>query len=735
MMISLPFLIRGLSPRQEKVKAFLGIFFSLFFSAFTFAQSFQYANIPIIEDGKTLLSPFAGGLNQPQFSQIHLNGDTLADLFVFERSTEEILCFHAVADANGKIRYQYAPEDAAMFPSGLVHWVLLADYNCDGLEDVFTASFGFGGITVFENIGSRGNPAFRLVEPNLPDLASNQPVYADTRDIPAFTDVDKDGDLDILAFEAGGFSVSFYQNRAIEDSGRCGPLAFHLNTSCWGNFQEDGLTNAVTLQSPCKRGGPKHAGSTLCAIDSDGDRRKDVLVGDLNFNNLVFLHNGGTLANAEMDQFIFNYPAGSPVSIHIFPSAFWLDIDLDGRKDLIASSNAPNVGANHDQVWLYNNRGTGQAVDWSFSGRRFLIDEMIETGSYAKPAFFDENGDGLTDMLIGNYLYRDNRAATLTAFTLYRNIGTATQPQFELADRDYMTISNIISVIDSDVAPTFVDLDDDGDQDMCVGTFSGKVLFLQNDPLPTGEAGFSLNSGLFQNLDIGQHAMPTFGDLDGDGDFDMVVGENGGTLNLFLNTGTAQNPVFADIPDNDFWGEIDVRFGGLSGYSAPQLLPRTDGWELIVGTESGFLMRYRVEASGAFTVLDSIWGNVGAGIRATPALADLNGDGRAELALGGRKGGVAIYQSPLAVSNEVKLEDIASKWHIRYGQQNQLATKAKGWKQAKVQILDIHGRLLYQSAMREGESFDLPQLDCKGILYVSIETARGSLLSLKYLSQ
>ncbi|MEZ4685418.1 MAG: VCBS repeat-containing protein [Bacteroidia bacterium] len=701
---------------------------------FALAQNFQPANIPVIQNGKTLESAFAGGLNQPQFSQIHLNGDTLPDLFVFDRSDERVLCFHAIADANGKIRYRYAPEDAALFPAGMEHWAILADYNCDGLPDLFTSSFGFGGIAVFENTGSQGNPTFSLAASFLQDLSSNQPIYADTRDLPAFIDVDDDGDLDILAFESGGFSVNWFQNRAIEDSGSCGPLAFHLNTACWGHFQEDGLTNTVTLHTACKRDGPKHAGSTLCAFDEDGDGNKDVLIGDLNFNNLVYLHNGGTLNDADMDLSIFNYPAAAPVSIHIFPSAFWLDVDLDGRKDLIASTNAKNVGANYDQVWLYRNDGTGPAVSWTFTGKSFLIDEMIEAGSYSKPAFFDENGDGLLDLLIGNYLYRNNKDDRLVAFTLYHNTGTATAPAFSLSDRNYLDISNIIQSTDSDVAPAFADLDGDGDQDLCVGTFSGKLYYFQNNPLPNGQANFSFSPALFQNIDVGQHAHPAFGDVDGDGDPDMVVGENGGTLNLFINNGNAQNPVFASLPDDDFWGEIDVRFGGLSGYSAPFLLTQNGGWDLIVGTESGILMRYRVAASGPFSLLDSAWGGVHTGIRCTPALADLNGDGRAELAAGGRRGGIGMFESPLMVSNDVLVQSEAD-WQIQYGKTDRLVTEKKGWKQAKICVIDLQGRVLLEGLIREGDIFEFDKWEQKGILYVNIQTANGSHSGLKYLSQ
>src|SRR5262245_40340866 len=49
----------------------------------------------------------------------------------------------------------------------------------------------------------------------------------------------------------------------------------------------------------------------------------------------------------------------------------------------------------------------------------------------------------------------------------------------------------------------------------------------------------------FNGVDVGNYANPAFVDLDGDGDRDVVIGADDGTLLFFRNTGTASNPVFA----------------------------------------------------------------------------------------------------------------------------------------------------------------------------------------------
>jgi hypothetical protein len=139
----------------------------------------------------------------------------------------------------------------------------------------------------------------------------------------------------------------------------------------------------------------------------------------------------------------------------------------------------------------------------------------------------------------------------------------------------------------------------------------------------------------------GGNWTPALGDLDGDGDLDLVVGEASGELNLFMNEGTAGEPRF--VLSEEGWLGIDV-----GRRSAPTLVDFDgDGdLDLLIGSEDGPLRLWRnvgdatnprFEEDPSFTI--------GLHPMSVPAFADLNGDGRLDLIAGGMAGGLLYWQN------------------------------------------------------------------------------------------
>ena len=85
----------------------------------------------------------------------------------------------------------------------------------------------------------------------------------------------------------------------------------------------------------------RHTGSSILAIDIDNDIDKDLILGDVSYNNLNLLTNGGNPNTSLITNVDQNFPANNSntiaTDITAFPAAFYLDVNNDGLKDLIVS--------------------------------------------------------------------------------------------------------------------------------------------------------------------------------------------------------------------------------------------------------------------------------------------------------------------------------------------------------------------------------------------------------------
>lgn len=645
--------------------------FTLVFSAaVSFAQVLERIYPTVVAAGDTLRFAWAGGMNTPQFSAADFDNDGWEDLFIFDRTghTSMVLLNTGALDAEW---FQFAPGSARRLPDDLTEFVLLRDYNGDGAADIFafTDTPAFPGIRCYTGRYEEGKLYFdRHNFPNVPSNIIYFPtfggqltnLYVAFDDYPAVDDIDGDGDLDILTFASGGGHVEFYTNFSIESGFGTDSLIYRLKDNCWGRFYESGISEFIDLSSDedsCSNmlweaGVDEerlHVGSTLLTFDKDNDGDKEVVLGDISFENLNMLTNGGSAETAFCTEQEVNFPANSiPVDIVAFPAAYLVDLDNDGDRDLIASPNAPNNSENYGVVWYYRNTGTDAIPVFEFQEDNYLVREMIDFGSGSHPAWVDYNADGLLDIVCGNFGYFVQGGGRLTSLALYENTGTADQPAFELADDDYLHFSDY-TASSWNLAPAFGDLDQDGDLDLLVGEESGRLFFVENLAGLGNPFEFGVPVYNYKNIDIGQASSPQIIDLDRDGLMDIVVGERSGVINFFKNTGSGSIPDFSEIPTNPFLGQVDVKEqNNPNGNCRPAFLDFDGAYHLFCASESGRVLEYgNIEGNldGTFQLINDNYGDLRVGEKTAIAIANINGDPALEMLVGNARGGLSLFQT------------------------------------------------------------------------------------------
>jgi hypothetical protein len=556
----------------------------------------QEINTKIYHGNDTVINPWAGGLNYPIFNNFDFNFDGLDDILVFDRSGKRLLpMVNEIINGDTVLRYHPEYIDDFPIPRGEGAMVLLRDYNCDGKDDLFYSDGLF--IKVFENTSSNGQisfiPANNGQALNTDYGASGvSRLYIPRTDLPDINDVDGDGDLDILTFGNGGVRVEFHENQT-----PCG-LDFVQAGTCWGLFEEGGLYRTVMLNK-CTGGNKRdlgkvmHAGSAMLTWDMDNDSDVDLLLTNVSYNNLSLLINGGTLDSSAMISQDTMYPGNTPVDLFVFPAPYRVETGTDGIDDMVvssfssASSGSPDMSSNHRGIWRYRNIGSNNQPNFVFEEDDFLQGDMVDPGAASIPRLVDINGDSLVDLILSIANRYQQPGISSSQFYYYENTGSANQAEFSLVDTNFADILQYS--LGTELVPAFGDLDGDGDQDMIVGAISGYFHYFENIG-SANNPNFNLNTPIITNTDVGADAAPYLFDLDNDGDLDLFVGNEQGKVWWFENS-SASSPNFSQ--KSDFFGAVDVSQLGLSANAVPVFYRDTTGTStLFVGSRDQGVVQY-----------------------------------------------------------------------------------------------------------------------------------------------
>jgi hypothetical protein len=353
--------------------------------------------------------------------------------------------------------------------------VFATDVDGDGDTDVLSASFADDKIAWYENDGAMPpNFAERVITTSADGAPS---VFA--------ADVDGDGDTDVLAASWNDDKIAWYEN-----DGAVPP-----------NFTERVITTSAA------------AARSVFAADVDGDGDTDVLSASLGDDKIAWYENDGTMPPNFAEHVI-------STSADVAHSVFAADVDGDGDTDVLSAS------LDDDKIAWYENDGDTPPA---------FTERIISTAAAGAFSVFaaDVDGDGDTDVLSASI--SDDKIAW------YENDGTI-PPDF--------TERVITTSADSPRSVFAADVDGDGDTDvLSASAYDNKIAWYENDGATPPN---------FTEHVITTRAHFVFSvfaaDVDGDGDTDALsASESDDKIAWYENLGSVELAVSGNCP-----GEVTV---------------------------------------------------------------------------------------------------------------------------------------------------------------------------------
>ncbi|MDA1018360.1 MAG: CRTAC1 family protein [Planctomycetota bacterium] len=418
------------------------------------------------------------------------------------------------------VSFTYANGEDAGFVSileSLGGGVAIFDFDVDGLDDVFCP--GGGSFTEERNIVGRKSALFcGLGDWRFASIAANARIehsrfYSHGASV---SDFDNDGFADVLLTGYGGLQL-FHNlgDGTFEEVAAASQLTdtSWSSSAAWGDINGDGRLDVYI------------AHYVDWSFDNDphcfesGSRRREVCSPQkfAALPDTLYVSNGdGTFRDASKECGLV--ADGKSLGV------LMADVDLDGDVDIYVASDTTNN-------LLYRNNGRGKFEEVGVASGAAVDNAAMPNGSMGID-LGDFDLDGRPDLWVANF--------ERESFGLYRNEG-------DCFFRHVSQSKQVMSVGPNYVGwgTAFLDFDCDGDEDLVV--MNGHVVrYPRNAPVKQRPLLFENDRGM-RVVNVADQAGPFLsqshhgrglacGDLDNDGDVDLVVSRNNEPVAFLSNT-------------------------------------------------------------------------------------------------------------------------------------------------------------------------------------------------------
>lgn len=242
-----------------------------------------------------------------------MDGDGDLDVIAGANSGNEIFWFENL-NSQGSFGSQQIITSDVLFPESID----VIDLDGDGDIDVLSASWGDDKIAWYENMDGQGN--FGPQQIISIDVSAAQGVFA--------TDIDGDGDMDVISSSYGDDKVAWYEN-----------------TDGQGNF---GSQQIITSDA--------NGAWSVHANDLDGDGDMDIVASLFQENKIVWFENTDGHGNFNEQQTV-----SEDGNVSVYTS----DIDNDGDIDIVSAHFSRNQVTWHENLGflaLHENNHTNSSL-------------------------------------------------------------------------------------------------------------------------------------------------------------------------------------------------------------------------------------------------------------------------------------------------------------------------------------------------------------------------------------